>query len=122
MYAIRDSDDRDLVRFLANGDMIVIDGRFYSDRGTSMPAQSTGVSEFVIKNGAQQIVALVPRVSGENRDMLIRGSLTQGVTSLAADGLKSEFVIQTSTQVLAIIDEDGNMKIRGSRYAQNYPH
>jgi len=54
--------------------------------------------------------------------MGISGSLTENVTNLTTDPSKSEFVVRSGAQVLAILDEDGNLRLRGRRYDRHHTH
>lgn len=70
-----------------------------------------GVTHLIVRDSGVENVAVLDRLRG---NLYLRGNLTENVSNLTASG-DSEFVVSDGTFVAAVIDEDGNLDLRGAR-------
>ena len=113
------SDGEAICRFTDEGDLI-----FYSEDENGNPtggvmdgnegdlAEDENVQEFIVRRESE----ILARVDGADGNMYIRGQLYEGVTDLDENPSESELVITSGEDVVALIDEEGNIKLRGHVY------
>ena len=117
-FSIKDGSGRDIVQFRSNGDMIVLRGVLTENRSQSALTPDSSIREFIVKTDSAYLV----RVRADTGHMRIKGNLFENQTNLSEDPNKKELVIRTQSEVVAIIDEDGNLKLRGKRWDTNNTH
>jgi hypothetical protein len=109
-FLVRKSPSGDaILRFEEDGNVVVA-GTLYT--GASVANLTpTSQHEFLVRNAAGQVVA---RASAQTGDLYIKGSKSENQSSLTSSPSVQELVIRSSTgQVQSLIDENGNLKMRG---------
>lgn len=96
-----------MAEFRLNGDVVLYKGLLLVEQlpGALAPQSS---SELIVRHGSANIA----RLDFAFGHLRIKGSLSTGQSTLSPTSAK-ELVIKSPTQVLAIIDENGNLKVRG---------
>ena len=110
-----EADANDLLRIDGNGNAILSEGWIVENARqhpwTSELNSRDGVTHLIVRDSAGGNVAVLDRLRG---NLYPRGGLTENVSNLTASG-DPEFVVSDGTFVAAVIDEDGNLGLRGSR-------
>ena len=89
----------------------MVAGTLFPSASPSNLTPSSSEKEFILRNGAGQVVA---RASAQSGNLYIKGSVVPSVSNLTSDSTKQELVIRNSLgQVVSLIDENGQMKLRG---------
>lgn len=102
------------LRFESDGDVVLASGWVVEEarlhEWTSELTEREDVAEFIIRNGQGQVVALLDSKRG---NLYLRGTMEE-VSWITANYLADEFFIFVGMAVRLLIDEYGNMDIRGS--------
>ena len=110
-----EADTDDLLRIDGNGNAILSEGWIVENARqhpwTSELNPRDGVTHLIVRDSGVENVAVLDRLRG---NLYLRGNLTENVSNLTASG-DSEFVVSDGTFVAAVIDEDGNLDLRGAR-------
>ena len=96
--------------FTEDGDLVVEDGEFVYGHEQTLD-QDNNVQEFLVRASDGEIVA---RINPQDGNTYIRGNLYENVENLAQTANEAEFVIRSGTDVVAIIDDEGNLSLAGS--------
>jgi len=108
-FVIRDSAKKHVASFDDQGNL-VIEGELHASASTSnLNAWSTNNAEdFVIRDSGNTVVARFE----DNGDLYIKGALSEEQSSPTPSGDEA-FKIKLGSNVVALIDTDGNLKLEG---------
>jgi len=114
---VRDAAGAGLVRFASTGSVIVLKGEIHEN--TSNWDGIGEANSFIVRNhsGAKQAV-----VTPEG-DVYLAGEVDEleGDLACPAEGATA-FIVRDAEQVLALIDEEGNLKLRGQLIVKGIPY
>ncbi len=110
-FLVRKSNGDAILRFEEDGNVVVA-GTLFTGASAANRTPSPTEREFIVRNSAGEVVA---RASAQTGNIYIKGGSFPNQSSLTASSATQELVIRSSTgQVQSLIDENGNLKMRGN--------
>jgi hypothetical protein len=115
-FIVKGSGGPSCIQFQATGDVLALNGRVVPNASVAQRTPSASRPEFIVRTGPNNadVVALFPT---DDNYLYIKGSVEEHVSGLSANPAKRELLIRGSDgSVQSLIDEDGNLKMRGTLF------
>ena len=119
-FVVRDAAGEELVRFASTGNVIVLRGTVTAGAEAEAVIDEKAVisPSFIVRNADEDPVAVV----NPDGNVYVAGVVSQREQDLAEPAEQTAFIVRDAEQVLSLIDDEGDLKLRGQLIVKGIPY
>jgi len=120
LLVVRDTAGAELVRFSSTGNVIVLKGTVTAGAEAQAVIDEKALisPSFIVRNADDDPVAVV----NTDGNVYVAGEVSQREESLTEPTEQTAFIVRDAEQVLSLIDDEGNLKLRGELIVKGIPY